>query len=108
MKELYTKDLMERTFGKRTQNDGWIKLTGEPTDELPEIDEPVWIQCNYPVGPSIFVVCRSICCDGWFWRACYSISVWKDRWRAIYDDEENDDDYQPVAWKRLPKPYTGE
>ncbi len=95
---------------RKSRDDRWIKLTGEPTDELPDIDEPVWMQFNGGNGkPVIFIGCISDTGEGWLWCRIYEVPGFNQkamRWESF--NAEDDDDYKPAAWKRLPKPYTGE
>lgn len=73
----------------------WINVK----DQLPPLDEPVWI---FEPPDRIYVGCRSDSGDGWLWCDCY-YTIWfdGDKWHAGDAEEE---DINPVAWMPLPQP----
>jgi hypothetical protein len=71
----------------------WISVT----DDLPDIDVPVWI------WPQAAIFCRCEDSDGWLWANCYGmVDFVNGEWVA--NDAETDDDYQPTHWMCLPEP----
>lgn len=78
----------------------WISVE----DELPPLEEPVWLFAQLCDGNYIWIGGRTDTFDGWLWADCH-MTVWfnGEKWDG---DMDVDDDYQPTHWMRLPEPLT--
>jgi hypothetical protein len=76
----------------------WRKITEDP-ESLPPMGEIVWL-CEQ--GRGIWVGSREDDADGWLWGNTYG-NYWHNgqKWDG---DCEQDDDYRPTHWMRLPEP----
>lgn len=72
----------------------WIKVK----DELPELEQPVWMVVN----ERIIMGCRSnYAGDGWLWCRMYDLPYWI-KGKGWDFEPHSDDDYQPTHWMPLP------
>jgi hypothetical protein len=86
---------------------GWVSIGDQRDDQLPEMDEPVWLflPARASWRPSMVIGCRADNQNGhWYWCRCYD-DVWYDdrdgRWKTCTAEPE---DYRPTHWMALPMP----
>lgn len=72
-------------------------------DGLPDFDRIVWMQL---AGGQIIIGARHDDGDGWLWGNAYGSEYWDRDAKAWKADCEVDDDYEVVAWRDLPTPFT--